>query len=231
MPDITLKEFYTFVIDNSQNKDSLILYAKPDGGGGYTLQNITKENWFKLTGHPLDFNVAGSTDIITFSNSGGGYKLVYIGVGASSVLMGTMPEFGIGDGATFAASLRKTGSIGALALSHPLGDIALTARDLNPLLKVAAIANAEAVTSLESKYSYLKLVVDGGTIATGEIDFPESASNADIFKFYVEGTITALTLDAEGSQTIDTTITTITDGGAEYSYNEDDTEWKLIARY
>jgi len=51
----SVKDFFSYLTSTSKNKNILYLVAVPDGGGGYLLRNITKEDIFKLDGHGIDF--------------------------------------------------------------------------------------------------------------------------------------------------------------------------------
>lgn len=232
MSDITLIEINELVATSSKDKDSLIPIDLPSGGGSYVIRKLTKEDLFKLVGHAIDFDVAGATDIFTFSNAGGSYKMIYFGLNASSLVMWTPIQYGIGDGSTFAASFKRSGTTGSLTLKESGTEYEFFAKDLSQRFKEDTLNNASTITSESANRSVLKVLPDGGSIAAGDIQFPQSPEDNDSFKFYVDGTITALTLETSpGSETIDTTIATITDGGAEYFYQESDTEWKQIATW
>ena len=232
MPDISLVNIEELTSTSSKDVGLLIPIALPSGGSSYVIRQISKEDLLKLSGQQLDFDVAGSTDILTFSNAGGSYKLIYFGLAASSTTMWTTIQHGIGDGTTYAASLTRSGTAGQLQLRDADGQSSFTKKNLSQLFKEANLNNASTVTSEKARVSVLKVLPNAGSIAAGDIQFPQSPSDGDCFKFYVDGTITSLTLTtAPGAETIDTTIATITDGGAEYYYQDSDTEWKQIATW
>lgn len=66
--DISIKDFYDYLNSTSKDKDIVLLAAVPDGGGGFLLRNITKENFYKIDGNDIDFDStsapAGVTSLI-----------------------------------------------------------------------------------------------------------------------------------------------------------------------
>jgi hypothetical protein len=75
--DIVIKNFWTYPDDTTTDKDIIFLFAKPDGGGGFTIRQQTKEDLFKIASSmQLQFIPAGPTTMIVF-DSGPNARLTY----------------------------------------------------------------------------------------------------------------------------------------------------------
>jgi hypothetical protein len=65
--DIVIKNFWTYPVDTTTQKDIVVLFAKPDGSEGYAIRQQTKEDLFKINpSMSLAFNPGGNYTPIVF---------------------------------------------------------------------------------------------------------------------------------------------------------------------
>src|SRR6056297_1930026 len=61
----TVKDFWSYINNNTTDKDIVMLHALPDGSGGFSLINMTKEEFFNIASDmTLQFNPNAATDLI-----------------------------------------------------------------------------------------------------------------------------------------------------------------------
>jgi hypothetical protein len=108
----SVKDYYDYLTTTAKDGDIILLIAVPDGGGGYNLRNITKTNWFKLDGDPVDFvgitsPAPGNTPIISID----GTTLLFFE--DTDDIFKTVKGIEVQDGVGFmVASLNADGSLG-----------------------------------------------------------------------------------------------------------------------
>lgn len=63
--NVSIKDFWSYIDDASTDKDAVLLWAKPDGGVGYSLRNMTKEQFFNIASTmAIKFNHFNYEDMI-----------------------------------------------------------------------------------------------------------------------------------------------------------------------
>lgn len=246
MTDFSVKNFWGYTDDDSQNKELLMLMAKPDGGGGYNLINMTKEEFFALTGQSIDFTIGSTGDVITFD--GDTYKLLYA-AGGNLLFKGT--SFGVSsNGTSNVVQMNATGTLRIGELTVASGTVELIddsnsfsatiSRTLkadttdefefigDTAMTVATASDSGSTNAPVNIRSLLYMNVDGGSIASHTINFPILPRNNQIFELAIDGDITTLTLQGS-SVTIDKPITAA-DGytSGKWCFNSSDLTWYKI---
>jgi len=130
----TVKDYWAYTTSNNTDKDFLMLLALPDGGGGYNLRNITKEDFLVIPDDmTLTFEqIAGSLITLDTTNSVtlnyvAAAQLVYfenlLNLGLSQ--SGNNNEVGLilQGGKGILSAGRSTGVIGVLRLYSTGGDL------------------------------------------------------------------------------------------------------------
>ena len=213
---ISLVDINQLTATTSQDKDMLVAVDQPSGGG-FVIRKITKEDFFKLTGQPLEYTLgAGANDVFVFTAS---YKSIFGFFGGGSYLMHVIPTVGASsDGSTFGARMTAAGGLIAGNSSGVDGDLQMffgsntynyNALDLEKLATVVEPLTGGTTSATEARTSVLIMDV-GGTIATHTINFPAEAKIGWTMEIKVNDTIIALTLGG-GVATIEDPLTTATD--------------------
>lgn len=73
----SVKDFWSYTDDPSTLKDLVLLVAKP-GGGGFSLINMTKEEFFRIA-QDMAIQIDTPSGQRTFIDFGGGRKISYVG--------------------------------------------------------------------------------------------------------------------------------------------------------
>ena len=225
----------------------ILLVAKPDGGGGYNLVNMTKEEFFALTGQSLDFTVStGTSNIMTVNGTEA--QLAYLA--PAGVFLLTAATFGLSTTGTWnSVQLNDDGSItlgnageavdGTLRMANAgftlnaTRTLTATIDDELALLGDQVLSqkvplNAGSTNALNKYNTTQVLDASGGSIASHTVNFPSTPINNQVLKLTIYGVITSLTLSYAGTiiQPLTTTSGTIT--AAEWQYLTGTDTWYRI---
>jgi len=92
----TVKDWIAYTDNNTTNKDVVLLMALPDGGGGFDLINMTKEEFFNIASNMvIKFNPSGSSDYIVFDDAQD-VKLRYVD-GSNYLFLDNLPRLIMSD--------------------------------------------------------------------------------------------------------------------------------------
>ncbi len=245
----TVKDFWGYADDATQNKDMVLLVAKPDGGGGFNLVNMTKEEFFALTGQSIDYSTGASADIMTFN--GDSYKLIYL---AGGNLLAQLASFGVTiNGTSNEIQLNSSGNLKVGRSGGSSGSITIT----DNTSSVTAIINRTAECPSNVQWAFLEdqqttyteateddtvslddihqqiLILDAtaGDLTDYTINYPSAPLDGATVEIAIYGTID--TIDNSSSNTIDKPITTSV-GDLTYGKwtwdDANDTWWKVNAQ-
>ena len=251
----SVKDFWSYTDDPSTLKELVLLVAKP-GGGGFSLINMTKEEFFRIA-QDMAIQIDTPSAKRVFIDFGGGRQISYIGStnslleevttklisapgqdptiiilpGPGSLKIGNSSQAGTLsiEGATGTVNVTNAGT-GTRNSSFREGGVI----QVNPV--TSSLNNAQlASVSFEVKFGvaqwsalFLNL---NETVATLEIEMPGTPQNGwRVSIFFGGDSVTSITHVAPGDTTVQAPLTSAADGDrVTYIYAEAADTWFPIS--
>jgi hypothetical protein len=168
--DIVIKNFWTYPPDTTTQKDITILFAKPDGGGGFSIRQQTKEDFFKInSAMSLVFVPAGPTTLIVFDANAGtklDYETVtgvlsFVGLNAIDIADNTVLQFNETSG-----EVMNFNSLDDAKINYLAGARFMWLENFGSLVMSSNFATADI--EMQNAASFCRLKLGGSNADTGQ---------------------------------------------------------------